>query len=237
MDPTRLLEQFLGGDAKTMLSQGGGKAKQKLDAFGGVGGFAGGAAAGGLLGVLLGSKKVRKIAGGAVGYGGAAALAVLAYKAYQNWQQGKAAGSAPTATAAYLYRTEPQFLPDAAPAADGQPFELTLVRAMIGAAKANGHVDAAEQARLFEQVDRLGLDAEAKGFVFDALGKPVDLAELASAAATPEQAAELYLASRLAIDPDHPGEKAYLEALAHRLKLPGDLVAHLNRQAEAGLAE
>ena len=72
---------------------------------------------------------------------------------------------------------------------------------MIGAAKADGHVDAAEQARLFEQVDRLGLDAEAKGFVFDALGKPVDLAELASAAATPEQAAELYLASRLAIDP------------------------------------
>ena len=60
---------------------------------------------------------------------------------------------------------------------------------------------------------------------------------MASAAATPEQAAELYLASRLAIDPDHPGEKAYLEALAHRLKLPGDLVAHLNRQAEAGLAE
>ena len=176
MDPTRLLEQFLGGDAKTMLSQGGGKAKQKLDAFGGVGGFAGGAAAGGLLGVLLGSKKVRKMAGGAVGYGCAAALAVLAYKAYQNWQQGKAAGSAPTATAADLDRTEPQFLPDAAPAADGQPFELTLVRAMIGAAKADGHVDAAVQARLFEQVDSLGLDAEAKGFVFDALGKPVDLA-------------------------------------------------------------
>ena len=80
MDPTRLLEQFLGGDAKTMLSQGGGKAKQKLDAFGWVGGFAGGAAAGGLLGVLLGSKKVRKMACGAVGYGGAAALAVLAYR-------------------------------------------------------------------------------------------------------------------------------------------------------------
>ena len=73
--------------------------------------------------------------------------------------------------------------------------------------------------------------------MFDALGKPVEMAGLAAAVATPEQAAELYIASRLAIDPDHPAEKAYLEALAHRLKLPSDLVAHLNRQAEAGLAE
>ncbi|MCA3415691.1 MAG: DUF533 domain-containing protein, partial [Roseomonas sp.] len=40
------------------------------------------------------------------------------------------------------------------------------------------------------------------------------------------------LVSRLAIDPDRPAELAYLQALAHRLKLPDDLVAHLNRQIE-----
>ena len=107
---------------------------------------------------------------------------------------------------------------------------------MIGAAKADGHVDAAEQKLLFEQVERMGLDAEAKGFVFDTLAKPADLSEIAAAARTQEQAAELYLVSRLAIDPDHPAEKAYLEALAHRLSLPADLVAHLDRQAETGLS-
>ena len=31
---------------------------------------------------------------------------------------------------------------------------------------------------------------------------------------TPEQGAELYLAARLAIDPDEPAERAYLDALA-----------------------
>ncbi|MBU0725193.1 MAG: tellurite resistance TerB family protein [Alphaproteobacteria bacterium] len=235
MDPTKLLDQFLGGDTKARLQQAGGTAKQKFDSFGGVGGFAGGAAAGGLLGLLLGNKKVRKMAGGVAGYGGAAALGALAFKAYQNWQQGKQAETAPAATQADIAQTETRFLPDATPAGDGQPFQLSLIRAMIGAAKADGHVDAAEQKLLFEQVEQMGLDAEAKGFVFDALGKPVDLAEIAGAAQTQEQAAELYLVSRLAIDPDHPAEKAYLEALAHRLNLPADLVAHLNRQAEAGL--
>ncbi|WP_439515024.1 tellurite resistance TerB family protein [Oceanibaculum nanhaiense] len=236
MDPTKFLDQFLGGDSKAKLQQAGGAAKQQFDRMGGMGGFAGGAAAGGLAGLLLGNKKVRKMAGGVVGYGGAAALGALAFKAYQNWQEGKQAASAPAATEADMPRTEARFLPDAAPAATGEPFQLSLIRAMIGAAKADGHVDAAEQKLLFEQVERMGLDAEAKGFVFDTLAKPTDLSEIAAAARTQEQAAELYLVSRLAIDPDHPAEKAYLEALAHRLSLPAELVAHLDRQAETGLS-
>jgi uncharacterized membrane protein YebE (DUF533 family) len=55
---------------------------------------------------------------------------------------------------------------------------------------------------LFRQVEELGLDAEAKAYVFDLLAKPVDLESIVNAVATPEQGAEVYLASRLAIDPD-----------------------------------
>ena len=54
---------------------------------------------------------------------------------------------------------------------------------------------------------------------------------ITSAVATPEQGAEVYLASRLAIDPDVPAERAYLDALAGRLKLPAELRAHLDAQA------
>ena len=50
------------------------------------------------------------------------------------------------------------------------------------------------------------------------------------------EAAELYLASRLAIDPDHPMEQAYPEGLASRLSLPRDLVDHLEGQAAAAMA-
>jgi uncharacterized membrane protein YebE (DUF533 family) len=34
------------------------------------------------------------------------------------------------------------------------------------------------------------------------------------------------------IDPDQPAERAYLEALGHRLKLPAELIAHLEHPAE-----
>jgi uncharacterized membrane protein YebE (DUF533 family) len=106
-----------------------------------------------------------------------------------------------------------------------------LVRAMIAAAKADGHVDADEQQRLFAEVEQRGLDAEAKAFVFDLLSQPVDLGSITNAVVTPEQGAEVYLASRLAINPDVPAERAYLDALATRLKLPADLRASLDSAA------
>jgi uncharacterized membrane protein YebE (DUF533 family) len=122
-------------------------------------------------------------------------------------------------------------LPHAQPAADGGSFQMVLIRAMIGAAKADGHVDQAEQQRLFGEIEKLGLNAEAKGVVFDLLAKPVDLGSITTAVATPEQGAEVYLASRLAIDPDVPAERAYLDALAARLNLPAELRRQLDVHA------
>ena len=104
---------------------------------------------------------------------------------------------------------------------------------MIAAANADAHIDADEQKNIFDQVSNLPLEAEDKAFVFDALSSPPSLQDIASLAEGPEQAAELYLVSRLAIDPDHPMEQAYLEALASRLSLPKDLVDQLESQALA----
>ncbi|MGX9962128.1 tellurite resistance TerB family protein [Roseomonas sp. F4] len=216
-------------------SAGGGladAARQMLNRSGGMGGFAGGAAAGGLAGLLLGGKGFRR-GGGLLSHGGAAVLGALAHRAWQNWQAGQAPATAPPATAQDAASVEPRFLPGATPAANGEAFELALIRAMIGAARADGHIDAEERARIFAQVEKAGLDPEAKAFVFDAIDQGVGVTEVAAAAQGPEQASEIYLVSRLAVDPDHPAERAYLQALAHRLQLPPDLVAHLDRQAEA----
>ncbi|MDJ0893913.1 MAG: tellurite resistance TerB family protein [Alphaproteobacteria bacterium] len=251
MNPQNLLEQFLGPDAAQSASGAVQRGTGAL-ANSGLAGVAGGVAAGGLLGVLLGNKKARKkvgkLAGGVVGYGGAAALGALALKAYQNYQGGQqapqSAASAPTAPIAAPQATGfpaelppagSKFLPDTAPARDGKPFELALVMAMIAAANADGHIGPDEQRLIFERVGELPLDAEEKAFVFDALASPPSLQDIAGLAEGPEQAAELYLVSRLAIDPDHPMEKAYLEALASRLSLPADLVSHLESQAAAAV--
>lgn len=243
MNPQSLLEQFLGPNAARSAGGIMDQARGQLQSSG-MGGMAGGLAAGGVLGLLLGNNKARKtvgkLAGGAVGYGGAAVLGALAYKAYQNWQAGKQAPQVTGQPAPAALPSAPpagsKFLPETAPANDGRPFELALVLAMIAAANADGHIGPDEQKAIYERVGQLPLDAEDKGFVFDALAKPPSLQDVANLAQGQEQAAELWLASRLAIDPDHPMEQAYLDALASRLKLPGELVAHLEGQVQAALA-
>lgn len=233
-DSKKLLDQFLGPDVASKLQQTGSSAKQQLDGMG-LGGFGGGVLTGGLLGALLGGKKLKKMTKGALGYGGAAVVGAMAYKAYQNWQQGSAAATAPVTMQADLQHIDQRFLPEAATAADGQPFQLVLIRAMIGAAKADGHIDAQEQKMLFEQVEKRGLDAESKAFVFDALLQPVDIAGIATAVNGIEQAAEVYLISRIVVDVDQAAERAYLQALSHKLNLPTELVAHLDHQVQAGI--
>ncbi len=255
MNAQSLLERFLGNNASATAPHAppspwtnpagtspmgqatqdvAGAARQALNAAGGLGGLAASGAAGGLLALLVGGTKKKKGGGlsGVLSHGGAAMLGALASQAYQSWQKGQAPAQAPVAAPQQISSVPQQFLPAAAPAADGAPFELALIRAMIAAAKADGHVDAEEQRRIFDRVNAFGLDAESKAFVFDALAAPLGVSDIAAFATTPEQAAELYLASRLAMDPDGPAELAYLEALAHRLKLPAELVAHLNHQAD-----
>jgi len=203
-------------------------ARQVLGRVGGVGGVA---AAGGLLAVLLSGKKRR---GGLLSHGGAAVLGALAHRAWQNWQSGQPPAAAPVAGPQDAAAVDARFLPGSQPLPAGtEPFELSLIRAMIGAARADGHIDAQERGRIFEHVEKAGLDPEAKAFVFDTIDAPIGVREVAAGARSQEQAAELYLASRLAMDPDEPAERAYLQALAHRLQLPADLVAHLDRQADA----
>ena len=201
-------------------------------ALGGLGGFAGGGlgglAAGGLLGVLLGQKKMRKMAGGLLGYGGAAALGALAYRAYQNWQAGQQPTAALPATPSDAPKDGSKFLPHMS--ADGKPFALALIQSMIAAAHSDGHIGPEEQKQIFEAVNRANLDADDKGFVFDALQRPLSPLQIAALAGSQEQAAELYLAARLAIDPDHPAEAEFLRTLSQALNLPAGLITHLDAQ-------
>jgi uncharacterized membrane protein YebE (DUF533 family) len=231
-DPKSLLDQFLGGSSQGGAPGGlGNLARDAQQKFrnSGVNSFGGGAAVGGVLGLLLGGKAMRKMAGGAMGYGGAAVLGALALRAYQNYQQGKSVQDA-SAVPQELAAIPASQMPHALPSNDGTPFELLLMRAMIGAAKADGHIDAQEQQHVFEQVERLGLDSESKAAVFDLLSQPLDLSRLDVTVGNEAQRAEIYLAARLATDGSHPGERAYLDAIAARLQLPAQLRAHLDSQ-------
>jgi uncharacterized membrane protein YebE (DUF533 family) len=243
-DAKGLLDQFLGagggndGDPRSRRD-GGGFDLSRLGQMGqgnGLGGIAGGALAGGLAGILLGPKQGRKLAGSALTYGGLAVVGALAYKAYRDWQAGKSPATG-AATAPVPMLPPPSDTPFN-PATEGaqQALGKTLLRAMIAAAKADGHVDAKEQANIFAQMDRLALDADAKAFVIDELRAPLDVDSIARAVRTPEEAAEIYAASLLVIDLDHAAERGYLGMLAARLNLDQKLVDHLHATVAAAAA-
>ena len=235
LDAKRLLDQFIGGQGGSQGGQGGQGGGDFLRGAGG------GALAGGLAAILLGTKTGRKLGGEALKLGGMAAVGALADQAYRDWQAGT---QAPPPTGAPLPQS-PQATPvPMLPAPSGTPFNPAtpaeqqtlarhLLRAMIAAAKADGHVDAQEQARIFAEMDKLPLTSEDKVFVMDELRAKLDIDAVAGAASTPEEAAEIYTASLLAIDVDNAAERGYLGMLAARLKLDDALVAHLQQSVAA----
>ena len=213
----------LGGALGGLLG-GAGKSGQGGDLGTLLKGAGGGALAAGALGMLLGNKSARKMGGKALTYGGLAALGVVAYKAYSNWQSQQA--SAPQA--------EPQTL-DRLPAPQAEIHSQAILKALVGAAKADGHVDARERELIEGELVKLTGDAELQHWLQAELNKPLDPAEIARAASTPEMAAEMYIASVLMVDEEHFMERAYLEELARQLKLDPALKAELEAQVRQEL--
>ncbi|MGD1969928.1 MAG: tellurite resistance TerB family protein [Desulfobacterales bacterium] len=202
---------------------------------GAAGGFAGGLA-GGLASNLLTSKSGRKMGKKALKMGGIAAVGALAYAAYQRYSTGKGttdgALSQPAEAELVPAPEGSAFMPAKNNPAGQEALGLTLVRAMIAAARADGRLDAQESRTIYQRIESLGLDPEDQALLVAEMGHPVDMDAIVNSATSPEVAAEIYVASLLAIDVDTADEKSYLAMLAARLKLPPKLVTELNRQVE-----
>lgn len=186
-------------------------------------GKGGAALAGGVLGLLLGSKQGRKMGGSVLAYGGMAALGAIAYKAYTNWQAQQQNGAA-----------EPQTL-DRVPASQVEDHSKAILVSLIAAAKADGHVDDRERQLIDGEIAKLTQDSSLLSWVDSELKRPLDPAAVATHAQTPEIAAEMYLASLLAVDEESFMEKAYLQELAKQLKLDPALQQELTRQARQAM--
>ena len=175
-----------------------------------------GALATGVLALLLGTRAGRGAAGGLLKLGSLAAIGGLAWKGYQKWQGG-AESVKPIAELA-------------GPEADRR--SRLLLRAIIAAAKADGHIDEAEQQKIVALMERLDLDEDAFTLLQAELANPLDMAALAAEVDSPQIAAEVYMTSLLAVNSDQPEERRYLEELAQALGLEPDLVASLEDEAK-----
>lgn len=181
-------------------------------------------AAGLAAGMLLSGGGLGKLAGNAVKVGAVAAVGGLAYNAWQNYQKNQQ--GAPTAAPA-----QDAFIPAPTDSHAQEELGKTLVRAMIAAAKADGRIDADEKEAIFAKLETMSLSSEEKAWVFDELSKPLDINAVVARADTPEHAAEIYAASLVAITADTASERAYLDALASKLRLDPALVSEIHKAA------
>jgi uncharacterized membrane protein YebE (DUF533 family) len=236
IDPEKILKQLSQG------GPGGGLGG------GGLGGGLGGLLGGGLGGGLLGGRR-RKSGSKLAQLGTLAAVGAVAYKAYQAYQQNQAAGARPPAPGAAV---PPGGTPGSGASAWGTPVNtaptapaapttahaptvggMTLLRAMIAAAKADGQIDAAESQQIMAQVGRADLSSDEKAFLLDELAKPLNLDAVVAGVRTPQQAAEVYTASRLVIAEASAAEQAYLGLLAARLQLDPQATRELDAAIQA----
>ncbi|RXT46166.1 hypothetical protein B6S44_25360 [Bosea sp. Tri-44] len=218
---TDIVGQFSGGKTPEQLIE---QAKGML----GGNQLAAGAMLGGLGALIFGTSAGRSLAGSAAKVGGLALIGGLAYKAFQNYQAGKPLLGADQ-QAVLPPPSGSGFEPEAASDASA----LIFIRAMIAASASDGHIDETERNAILGGLREAGLDAEANEWLTNELANPASVDALVEGAETPELAAQIYTAARVAINPDTPAEKDFLAGLAGSLGLDAELVANIDAAASA----
>lgn len=197
----------------------------------------GAGAVGGLLGALLG-RGGRGLAGTALTLGGTAVAGTLAWNFYKKW----AAQNAARGTAAGQVSTGPGSGGQAAPAGwnfgsapsstsasassgafsgqgAGDDTAALLLEAMVFAARADGHIDDTERARIDQAVRQMFPDQDVTAMLEPLMTRPIDPRALAGRVRSPEQARDLYRLSCAIIDTDQFMARSYLNGLAEALNI------------------
>lgn len=199
--------------------------------------FAAGLLCGGVIVALVGGQTLLDMI---VYGGGLALLGTLAYKSYHRYQQEKAAGASPdpltvvqsvatglaTQCVAWCART---LQPPPPPPANAAHPELAraVVRAVIGAAAAEGRIAATAHPALLQRLDANGITTPEDAMLLQELAQPQDVGRIASVVATPEAAAQVYLAALLTSDSQGGAAQDYRTRLASALQLTPDFAAGL----------
>ncbi|MFC0198967.1 tellurite resistance TerB family protein [Paracoccus rhizosphaerae] len=119
--------------------------------------------------------------------------------------------------------------PQVTPTPEQNALAGLMLRAMIQAAKSDGHIDDAERQRLLGHLGN-DLDDEERQFIREQMTAPVDAAALARDVPEGMQS-QVYLMSLLAIDFDSEAEARYLNDLAVAMGLDRTAVNDIHREA------
>jgi uncharacterized membrane protein YebE (DUF533 family) len=187
---------------------------------------------------------------------GLGALAYLGYKAWQEYQKnnpGAAGGGSAGAASGTSGTTsqsggpslgerlgdllgmggasQPGSQAEPEPATLDDAHAILLIRAMIAAANADGEITPDERQRITGRLDQAGAGADERAVLERELASPRSADQIIQEVHDQETAEQVYLASRIAMNPDTPAEKAYLDFLAARLEIPAARLNELNAAA------
>jgi uncharacterized membrane protein YebE (DUF533 family) len=195
--------------------------------------------------------------GGLGNMAGLGALAYLAYKAFQEYQKsspGTAAGTAragagttggaPAGAGAAsreggslgdrigdILEKGSKPAPAPEPAALDDSRALLLIRSMIAAANADGQITPEERQQIASKLLQAGAGPEERKVFERELSNPRSIDQIVGEVKDRETGEQVYLASRIAMNPDTAAERAYLDFLAARLSIPADRLSQLNSVA------
>jgi len=188
-----------------------------------------GAMAAGVLALLLGTGAGRRVTGSALKIGSLAAIGGIGWKAYQNWVTQKTEIDQEVKDMA----SNTQVIPiNELNEDEANKRSQVLLKAMIAAAKADGHINKKEVAAIDEQIEKLGLKGDVANLMKAEIAKSLDVKEIAALAENSATAAEIYLVSAVVTDKENSMEREYLDSLAKAMKLPEGLVEQLQKVKE-----
>jgi uncharacterized membrane protein YebE (DUF533 family) len=111
--------------------------------------------------------------------------------------------------------------PPSAPVADTPRTKAeNILRAMVYAARADGRIDPNEQSALKQQVQSLGLGAEAQGIVDRAISEPLNPNNIARNITSSDEAVRLFALSCAITKIDDEREQSYIADLGNALGIP-----------------
>jgi uncharacterized membrane protein YebE (DUF533 family) len=195
--------------------------------------------------------------GGLGNMAGLGALAYLGYKAYQEYQKNNPSGAGARTAGAGTTGTAPagagtasresgpslgerigdmlgmgsERAPEPEPAAIDDAHAMLLIRAMIAAANADGQITPDERQRIAGKLEQAGAGPDERAVLMRELDNPRSADQIVREVKDQDTAVQVYLASRIAMNPDTAAERAYLDFLAARLNIPPDRLSQLNAAA------
>lgn len=191
-----------------------------------------------LMTLFMNNKATRELAKTVVQYNSAAVMGALAYKANENWQNHAELQTVMPITGHDITQSSPlpQFVDNRENY--GESFMTTvLMTTMVAASKADGMIDATEQAQLLKAADQLGFNVVENDFINELMTRDITLAEITQPVTLDKHKSEVYLAAYFAISGENDSGRAFLKDLASAMELEAGLSTYLERQADLGIAK